>query len=379
MPNRREFLSGTVIAAAATAATPLLASDTRTSGNNATNASSASALPRNPPLASGLFPPEAQFGVGGTQLGNVFRVTPDDEAQLMLEACWENGVRYFDTSPWYGLGLSERRMGHFLDNKSPGDYVLSTKVGRLLVPDASASNISIWAGRLNFDYRYDYSAAGVRRSVEDSLQRLGLPKIDIVYIHDLAPSNEDMGEEWTQYLKTAIDGAMPELTRMREEGIIGAWGMGVNDIEPSLAAIDNADPDVILQATQYTLINHEDALNRLFPKCRDNDVSLVIGAPLGSGFLAGTHYWMYSKDIPEGYWEQRDRLSAIAHEHGTDLRTAALQFTAAPDVVAATIPGARNAVQARENRASMDADIPAEFWQALKEEGLIAENAPTPG
>ncbi len=379
MPNRREFLSGAVMAAAATAASPLLATEKSAAGNSSTaNATPSFALPNNPPLAMAQFPPQARFGVGGTQLGNMFRVTPDDEARLMLESCWEEGVRYFDTSPWYGLGLSERRLGHFLDDKTPGDYVVSTKVGRLLVPDASASNIGLWAGSLNFNYRYDYTAAGVRRSVEDSLQRLGLPKIDIVYIHDLAPSNEDMGDEWRQYLQTAIDGAMPELTRMREEGIIGAWGMGVNDIEPSLAAIDNADPDVILQATQYTLINHEDALSRLFPKCRDNDVSLVIGAPLGSGFLAGTNHWMYSKDIPEGYWQQRDRLSAIAHEHGTNLRTAALQFTAAPDVVAATIPGARNAVQARENRASMEADIPAEFWQALKDEALIADNAPTP-
>ncbi|BBI64859.1 hypothetical protein HSBAA_61650 [Vreelandella sulfidaeris] len=136
----------------------------------------------------------------------------------------------------------------------------------------------------------------MRRSVEDSLQRLGL-KIDIVYIHDLAPSNEDMGEEWRQYLQTAIDGAMPELTRMREEGIIGAWGMGVNDIEPSLAAIDNADPDVILQATKYTLINHEDALNRLFPKCRDNNVSLVIGAPLSFGLPC----WHQLLDVQQGY------------------------------------------------------------------------------
>lgn len=375
MPNRREFLAGAAaIAAATTAGSRLLAAETHAGNKNAQAAS----LPDNPPLASKLFPPEAKFGVGGTQLGNMFKVTPDDQAGDMLEAAWDSGVRYFDTSPWYGLGLSERRMGHFLDGKAPNEYVLSTKVGRLLIPDTSVDSINIWHGDLNFNYRYDYSAAGVRRSIEDSLQRLGLPKIDLVYIHDLAPSNADLGDDWKSYLDTAINGAMPELTRMREEGIIGGWGMGVNDIEPSLAAIDNADPDVILQATQYTLLKHENALQRLFPKCRDNEVSLVIGAPLGSGFLAGTNYWMYSKEIPEGLWAQRDRLAAIAHEHGTDLRTAALQFTAAPDVVAATIPGARDAVQARENRQSMGAKIPAEFWQTLKREGLIAENAPTP-
>lgn len=375
MPNRREFLAGASVIAAASVVPRVWATEKR-SGNG--SGMEGAALPSDPPLASRLFPPEHKFGVGGTQLGNMFRVTSDDQAEGMLEASWESGVRYFDTSPWYGLGLSERRLGHFLDDKSPQDYVLSTKVGRLLIPDASVGSISIWEGDINFNYRYDYTAAGVRRSVEDSLQRLGVPKIDLVYVHDLAPSNEDLGDDWKTYLETALEGAMPELTRMREEGIIGGWGMGVNDIEPSLAAIDNADPDVILQATQYTLLNHEDALQRLFPKCRDNAVPLVIGAPLGSGFLAGTDYWMYSKDIPEGYREQRDRLSAIAREHGTDLRTAALQFTAAPEVVAATIPGARDARQARENRESMTAAIPAEFWQALKDERLIAQDAPTP-
>ncbi|WP_106477671.1 aldo/keto reductase [Phytohalomonas tamaricis] len=375
MPNRRDFLAGAALAAAATAAPRLMAAEKHPEGDNNCVAST---LPSNPPLASKLFPPEHRFGVGGTQLGNMFKVTPDEQAEAMLEASWASGVRYFDTSPWYGLGLSERRLGHFLDGKPPQEYVLSTKVGRLLIPDASVDSINIWHGDINFNYRYDYTAAGVRRSVEDSLQRLGVPKIDLVYIHDLAPSNEDMGDDWKKYLDTALKGAMPELTRMREEGIIGGWGMGVNDIEPSLAAIDNADPDVILQATQYTLIKHEDALNRLFPKCRDNDVSLVIGAPLGSGFLAGTNHWMYSTDIPDGYREQRERLSRIARDHGTDLRTAALQFTAAPDVVAATIPGARDAEQARQNYQSMTAKIPAEFWQTLKNEGLIAQNAPTP-
>ncbi|RKR03492.1 D-threo-aldose 1-dehydrogenase [Kushneria sinocarnis] len=380
MSNRREFLTRAAITAAATT----VGSKALAAGNGQHSAGQAPgsgnpALPADPPLAMKRFPPKWQYGVGGTQLGNMFEVTPDDQAEAMLVAAWQGGTRYFDTSPWYGLGLSERRLGHFLDDKPLEEYVLSTKVGRLLMPDASVDEVGIWKGNLNFNYRYDYTAAGVRRSVEDSLQRLGVPKIDLVYIHDLAPSNKDLGDDWKQYLDTALKGAMPELTRMREEGIIGGWGMGVNDIEPSLAAIEQADPDVILQATQYTLLNHQDALNRLFPQSRQAGVPLVIGAPLGSGFLAGTNHWMYSTDIPQGYRQQRDRLSRIARDHGTDLRTAALQFTAAPDVVAATIPGARNADQARANQQSMQADIPAEFWQTLKSEGLIHESAPTPG
>ncbi|MEC9482376.1 MAG: aldo/keto reductase [Halomonas sp.] len=380
MPNRRQFLTAAAAAAAATSTSRLLAasdttklSDTNIGGDNA---GIFTELPENPPLATKLFPPSSKFGVGGTQLGNIFKITPDEEAENMLEASWESGVRYFDTSPFYGLGLSERRLGHFLNGKPPEEYVLSSKIGRLLKPDASVDSKGNWKGDLNFSYHFDYTAAGTRRSVEDSLQRLGVPKIDIVYIHDLTPGM--LGSDWEQYLQTAINGAMPELTRMREEGIIGGWGMGVNNIETCLAAMEAADPDVMLQATRYNLMDHREVLNRLFPKCRENGVSVVIGAPLGAGFLAGVNRWLYSEGIPDGYWDKRDRIAKIAHQYDLDLRTAALQFTAAPDVVAATIPGARTAQQARENRVSMDVKTPAEFWQRLKQEGLIAQEAPTP-
>ncbi|ROO30298.1 L-fucose dehydrogenase [Salinisphaera orenii MK-B5] len=375
MIDRRRFLQNAAIAAAATVSAPLSAARrSDDSGSGATY--EPDTLPANPEDAARYRPPY-KLGAGTTQLGNIFKITPDAQAEAMLEAQWQTGVRYFDTSPWYGLGLSERRLGHFLDDKNPDDYVLSTKVGRLLIPDASVDSVGNWKGDLNFDYRYDYTAAGVRRSVEDSLQRLGVPKIDIVYIHDLAPSNTDF-DDWREQLQIAIDGAMPELTRMREEGMIKAWGMGVNDIEPAVAALDAADPDVILQATEYSLVKHEDALDRLFPRVREKNASVVIGAPYNAGFLAGVDRWHYGGEMPEGVMAKRDRLRAVAKAHDVDLRTAALQFTAAPDVVSATIPGARNAEQARENAASMRASIPAAFWDELKSEGLIAESAPTP-
>ncbi|REC93824.1 aldo/keto reductase [Kushneria indalinina] len=377
MASRRDFLALSAVAAAAGVAAPRLMAAEK--GGDNEQGRRDEALPNNPPLAMDRFPPEHKYGVGGTQMGNMYRVTSNEEARAMLAAAWESGTRYFDTSPWYGLGLSERRMGHFLSDRDPSEYLLSTKVGRLLTPDASVGSVGMWKGNLRTDYRYDYSADGVRRSIEDSLQRMGVSKIDLAYIHDLSPDNEDMGSQWKEYFEIARKGAIPELERLRDEGIIGGWGMGVNEIEPSLAAMDAGNPDVILQATQYTLLNHRDALDRLFPACRKRDVSLVIGAPLGSGFLAGSNHWMYSTDIPDGFAEQRDRISAIAREHGTNLRTAALQFTAAPDVVGATIPGARTAEHARENQASMTVDIPAEFWDALKSEGLIESDAPVPG
>ena len=159
--------------------------------------------------------------------------------------------------------------------------------------------------------------------------------------------------------------------------MIKAWGMGVNDIEPALAALDAADPDVILQATEYSLVKHEDALERLFPRVREKNASVVIGAPYNAGFLAGVDRWHYGGEMPDGVMAKRDRLRAVAKAHDVDLRTAALQFTAAPDVVSATIPGARNAEQARENAASMRASIDPAFWQAVKREGLINSDAPT--
>ena len=330
-----------------------------------------------PASGKGRYRPDIHFGLGGVAIGNGFRVTPDAEAEETLEAAWKAGVRYFDTSPWYGLGLSERRFGHFLDDQKREDYLLSTKIGRLMVPDRNFKH-GMWKGELGFNYKYDYTAAGTRRSVEDSLQRLGIPSIDIVFIHDLSPDNGDMKEKWTEYFDIAAKGAIPELTKMREEGLIKGWGFGVNTIEPILKTLEISEPDIFLSATQYSLMYHEDALERLFPACEKHGVSLVTGAPLNAGFLAGLDRYNYGGTIPEGFKEKRERMNKVAREHGTDLRTAALQFTTAPKVVAATIPGARSAKQVEENAASMKAKIPAEFWEALKKEKLIAAGAPVP-
>ena len=325
------------------------------------------------------YTPGKKYGLGGVAAGSAFHVNSDEQIRQMLEAAWNSGVRYFDTSPWYGLGLSERRMGQFLYNKKREEYVLSTKIGRILEPDADFQMPDgIWKGKLNFNYKYDYTAEGVRKSVEDSLHRMGLPYLDIVFIHDLSPDNQDMGENWTSYFEEARKGAMPELTKMREEGLIKAWGFGVNRIEPILRTMEVANPDIFLSATRYSLIEHEEALNKLFPVCEKNDVSLVMGAPLNSGFLAGHDRYNYSNDIPQAFMEKRDKLCEIAKNHQVELRSAALQFCAAPAVAASVIPGASTAEQAAANVASMTEKIPADFWKELKSKGLIASNAPVP-
>lgn len=324
------------------------------------------------------FRPLTLSGLGGVAIGNGFNENPDIECLQTMEAAWNAGVRYFDTSPWYGLGISERRMGLFLKDKKREDYTISTKIGRVLEPHDDFKMQGTWKGRLNFSYRYDYSAAGVRKSVEDSLQRLGISSLDIVFIHDLSPDNGDMKEDWVKYFDEAARGAMPELTRMREEGLIKAWGFGVNTIEPILKAIEVADPDIFLSACQYSLIHHIDDLDKVFPKAAERDISIVVGAPLCAGFLSGKDRYLYKGQFPGGVREKLSALRNVAVRHNVDLRTAALQFSAAPDVVSAVIPGAHTPSQAEENAASFSEKIPAAFWEELRHEKLIAAHAPVP-
>ncbi|GGJ83936.1 aldo/keto reductase [Pseudomonas matsuisoli] len=371
--RRRPFLTSAAIAAASLAAGPLLA--------HANTASTAAKRPEDLPMNDGKYKryrPAYRYGYGcAIALGDMRRTISNADAQALMKAAWDAGIRYFDTSPWYGLGLSERRVGYFLSPQERQSYVLSSKSGRLLKPEVGFSHDN-WQGVNNFNYTYDYSASATRRSVEDSLQRMGVPSLDVVFIHDLSPDNKDLGEGWKERFEQAKKGAMPELVKMREEGLIKGWGMGVNTLEPSLGAIEASDPDIILQACQYSLIQHADAVERLFPVCRERDVSLVIGSPLNSGYLAGNDYFNYSKDIPKGMAEKRAQAQALAKKHGTDLRTVGLHFCNAPDVVSAIIPGGSTPEQIRQNVASMSATVPAAFWREAKQQGLIHEDAPVP-
>ena len=228
---------------------------------------------------------------------------------------------------------------------------------------------------------FDYTGPGIRRSIEDSLQRLGIDSLDIAFVHDLSPDNKLLPTPWEEQFKIATTGAFPELTRMREEGIIKGWGLGVNRPEPILRLLEVADPDVCLLASQYSLIDHKNALNNVFPAARQKNVSFVIGSSLNAGFISGSSRYNYGKDyykIPAAYIEKRKRLREVAGNHGVDLRTAALQFSAAPDVAAALIVGVSREHQILEDYTSMQSKIPAEFWADLKSQNLIEQNAPTP-
>jgi D-threo-aldose 1-dehydrogenase len=370
--ERRDFL--TAVAGTTLALSPLLL--------KAQAKSESSRGPESLPMNNGKskrYRPKHRIGLGGAiGLGNMRRVLTEREAFELLQTAWAEGIRYYDTSPWYGLGISERRHAMLLAAQELGSYEISSKIGRILEPDPGYDH-SGWLGVNNFNYQYDYSASGPRRSIEDSLQRMGVPSMDIVFIHDLSPDNEDMGEGWKDYYQTALNGAMPELTKMREEGLIKGWGMGVNTIPPAKAAIEQADPDVILLATQYSLLKHDDALNQLFPLAESRDVSFVLGAPLNSGYLAGNNYYNYKKGAPEHIHQRREQYRKLAKELDVDLRTAALHFCNAPDVVSAILPGASKPEHIRENLASLSVNVPSEFWEAAKRQGLMEDNAPVPG
>jgi D-threo-aldose 1-dehydrogenase len=331
----------------------------------------------------GRYVPPVKFGLGGVPLGNEFEVVSDEDAYYTLEAAWNAGVRYYDVAPWYGLGLAERRYGNFLHNKNRDEYVLSSKVGKLLKASPhndAKSNFPLSPSPNNVIF--DYTADGVRRSIEDTLQRMGASRLDIAFVHDLSPDNKLLPTSWLEQFEIALEGAFPTLSKMREEGIIKGWGIGVNAPEPIIRVMQEADPDVCLIASQYSLIEHANALNNIFPVARQRNVKFVIGTALNAGFISGRPRYNYGKtswNIPHQYIEKRERLRAVAAQFGVDLRTAALQFSAAPDIAAALIVGAHTEAQVLANVSSMQTIIPPEFWAELKRQSLVDQNAPAPG
>jgi D-threo-aldose 1-dehydrogenase len=315
------------------------------------------------------------MGFGGAPLGDMYTHSDNERARETLAAAWDHGIRYYDTSPHYGAGLSEQRVGSFLARKPRSDYVLSTKVGRVLEPAEAPEAAGPFVGGLYFRRRLDYSYAGARQAVHDSLQRMGVGYLDLVFIHDLSP--DALGDEWTQHFATAMSGAARALTEMRAAGEIRGWGLGVNTIEPCLRTLQEADPDVFLLATQYHLLNTAGA-DELFPRCLDRNVGVVVGAPFGSGLLAGGAHYIYEKagDEPTRI---RDRMAAICNAHNVDLKAAALQFAAAHPAVDSIIPGASKPERIPQNRALFQTDIPADLWAEFKSEGLLPESAHVPG
>jgi D-threo-aldose 1-dehydrogenase len=321
------------------------------------------------------FIPPGPLGFGGAPLGNMFAAVDEETAEATVVAAWQSGIRYFDTAPHYGAGLSEHRFGRVLRRYPRDSFVLSTKVGRVLKPDPSVlSGPPPFDAGLPFRAEYDYSADGTLRSIEDSLQRMGLARIDIVYIHDIA--EDAHGPGWREPFAAAMKGAGQALIRLREAGVIRAWGLGVNRIEACEAALEQSDPDVFLLAGRYTLLD-QSALPTLLPRCAARGVRVVAGGPFNSGMLAGGAHFDYVPASAE-LLDRRARLQVVCAAHSVDLRAAALQFCAAHPVICAVIPGAKNPDKVLQNGMLMRHPIPSDFWLTLKNEHLIPADCPVP-
>jgi D-threo-aldose 1-dehydrogenase len=323
-----------------------------------------------------------RLGFGTAPLGNMYRNIPEQEALDTVEAAWQQGIRYFDAAPMYGAGLAEIRLGTALQQHRRDDYVLSTKVGRLILDereDTTQRDLGEKGGLFEHGLPnkivYDYTADGTLRAIEASLARLKTDRLDIVWIHD--PARDFHGEGWRDVFDIAMNGAAKALTRLREEGVISAWGLGVNRVEPCEMALQQADPDGFLIAGRYTLLDHADALRTLMPASTARGLGIVVGGPYNSGILAGGTHYEYQQATPE-ILARVDALRAVCAEFNVDIRAAALQFSLAHPAVAAVIPGASQPSRIAENLALVDAEIPAGFWQALRTRGLVAVDAPLP-
>jgi D-threo-aldose 1-dehydrogenase len=320
------------------------------------------------------------MGFGTAPIGNQFRYVPEQDVRGVIRGAWDAGLRYFDTAPMYGHGLSEHRLGESLRDLPRDEYVLSTKVGRLLKPVPAGGLTSFfWTNMPPFEVVHDYSYDGVMRSFEDSLQRLGQARVDILFIHDIDVFSH--GEEQQKvHFRTAMDSGYKALEKLRSEKLVGAIGVGCNEWQVCEAALRERDFDCFLLAGRYTLLE-QDALDTFLPLCEERDVAVVLGGGFNSGILAtgavkGAHY-NYS-EAPEPILERVRQIEAVCKEHDVPLKGAALQFVLAHPAIPTNIPGTRTKTHLDENIALINHAIPADFWAALKKKHLIRENAPTP-
>lgn len=320
------------------------------------------------------------LGFGTAPLGNLYRAIPDKDSQDILTASWDAGVRYYDTAPLYGLGLSETRLNPLLRGKDRDSYVLSTKIGRILEAtrpdqrDGFGKWFDVPARREVYDYTYD----GVLRSIEFSLERLGIDRIDILFAHDLDIFNHGTQEVLDAKLNEFMNGGYKALLSLREQGTIKAFGAGVNEWQPCQWMAERGDFDIFLLAGRYTLLE-QDALTSFLPLCEERGIGVVIGGPYNSGILAtgpkpGA---CYNYDpAPEDVLERVRRIQAICDRHGVRLVDAAFQFPLRHPSVISVIPGGQGVSEMESNLKAESAAIPEALWADLKNEGLVRQDAP---
>lgn len=321
-----------------------------------------------------------ELGFGAAPIGNLFKAITDDEAHAVLEAAWDGGVRYFDTSPLYGLGLSETRLNRLLRGKPRDSCLLSSKIGRLLraVPPDQRDGIGKWVDVPSRKEIYDYSYDGTMRSLEFSLERLGVDRIDILYAHDLDIFNHGSQDALQTRLDAFMAGGYRALVALRDQGVIRAFGGGINEWQPCQWLLERGDFDLFLLAGRYTLLEQE-AQESFLPLCVERGVGIVVGGPYNSGILAtgpkpGAHY-NYAP-APDWVMTKAARLQQVCAAHGVRLVDAAFQFPLRHPAVVSMIPGVQGPGEMASNVQAAQAKIPDALWEDLRAEGLIRADAP---
>ncbi len=324
-----------------------------------------------------------ELGFGSAPLGNLYRAISDAEARATLDAAWQGGVRYFDTAPLYGLGLAETRLNGFLRGKDRDEYVLSTKVGRLMRPCApdERTGIGKWFEVPQRREVYDYSYDGVMRSFEFSLERLGVSRIDILYVHDLCIFTHGSKAASDARIAEFFDGkGYDAMISLRDQGVISAIGGGINEWQVCQTLAERGDFDLFLLAGRYTLLEQE-ALETFLPLCQERGIGIVTGGPYNSGILAtgAVPGAFYNYDpAPAHIIDKVNRIEAICKNHGVAMVDAAFQFPLLHPTHVSVIPGGQSVAEMQANLRAATAKIPDALWHDLKSAGLMRPDAPTP-
>lgn len=320
------------------------------------------------------------FGFGSAHLGELYGKVDEADSQATLNAAWNAGVRFYDTAPWYGRGLSEHRVGGFLRTRPRDEFQITTKVGRTLHRPKDPQNFdrSPWTGGLNFEVNFDYTYDGIMRSYEQALQRLALDTVDALVIHDLDAGFH--GDKQAGHEKQLKDSGMRALAELKGSGDIQAFGMGINNNEALETIATEVELDFCLVAMPYTLLDQA-SLDKGMKRCLERNISVIIGAPFASGILvtgsgAGAMY-AYGKAPPEVQARVRG-IEDVCKAHGVKMPVAALQFVLAHPAVVSVIPGAAKPSEVEANVAALSVKIPAAFWADLKSKGLLHPDAPVP-
>jgi len=321
-----------------------------------------------------------ELGFGTAPLGNLYRAITEDEANATLEAAWASGIRYFDTAPQYGLGQSETRLNRFLKSKKRSDYIISTKVGRLLKVTSPDKRLGIgkWFDVPSRTEVFDYSYDGIWRSVEFSFERLGLDHVDILFAHDLDLFTHKSAEVMHGYRDTFITGGYKALLEMREQGLIKAFGAGINEWETCQWLLERGDFDMFLLAGRYTLLEQL-SLDSFLPMAQARGVGIVNGGAYNSGILAtgprpGAFY--NYDPAPQAILEKVAAIQKVCQTYNVRLVDAAFQFALRHPAVVSVIPGGQSQMEAESNLKAAQTDIPPELWADLKAAGLLRQDAP---